>query len=58
MDMFTNYDAQQVVGSNKKLVDVITELKDVNPGSGECTIHLWALKQLLIELASCKKVVY
>jgi hypothetical protein len=49
--MFTNYDAQKLLNSNDEIRRRLTEMKDIGPGSGETTIHLYALKQLIEEIA-------
>jgi hypothetical protein len=49
--MFTNYDAQQVLNHKDKLFEMLTEMKDVKPGSGQTEIHLYALRSLLEEIA-------
>ena len=48
--MFTNYDAQQVLQSNKTLEDKLIEMRDIEAGSGEILIHKKALKDLLMEI--------
>jgi hypothetical protein len=52
--MFTNYDAQQIINSNVELDHLLYEMRDIQPGSGETTIHLYALKQLLLEIKALR----
>jgi hypothetical protein len=49
--MFSNYDAQKLLNSNDELRRYLIEMKDIGPGSGETNIHLYALQQLIEEIA-------
>jgi hypothetical protein len=55
--MITCYDVQQIINDNKELDKLIEKLKDIQQGSGDDTIHLWAYKELLIELRACREVI-
>lgn len=52
--MFTNFDAQHVLSSNRFLESYLETMKYVKQGSGETEIHKWALKVLLEEILSLR----
>lgn len=54
--IFTNYDSQRVVNSDEELKQFLLGMSHVKEGSGELTIHAWALKNILTELLYCRQL--
>jgi hypothetical protein len=52
--MITNYEAQRIVHSNEVLDKAIENLEYVEAGWGTVEIHLYAYKQILLELRACR----
>ena len=57
MKYFTNYDAQQILDSQAKLVKLCEQLKSIKQGSHpDIVIHAYALKTILDELRICRDI--
>ena len=54
--MITNADVQGFLNDDKKLDEIIVELKDIKQGSGDLIIHKYAFKALLLEIQALRAI--